>query len=193
MIVNIRGTSGSGKSTLLRQLMEARGGATPWMGVDPTRTGKNSTKPVVLGYNTNDLQIGIPGKYVTACGGCDAIKTQDEAQRRIRLLAEQYPHVVFEGLLISHIYGRWAEMARSEYPGQWTFAFLDTPLEVCVERVKARRRASGNEAELDPTNTIQKWHDARRVAAKALSDGHRVHWLGWQTALAELEGLLRVS
>ena len=119
MIINIRGTSGSGKSTLVRALGTARGGMNAKWGVDPT--GK-SGRDAVLGYVTEDGQIGIPGRYVTACGGCDTIKTQDEAQRRVRWLAALHPHVVFEGLLISHIYGRWGQMATEYAPMGWVFA-----------------------------------------------------------------------
>lgn len=187
MIVNIRGTSGSGKSTLMRLLMEAHGGKVPWMGPDPTAT---TSKERILGYVTGDGNIGVPGRYETDCGGCDSIKTQDEAQRRVAELAQHHPHVVFEGLLISHIYGRWAEMA-DEYPDQWAFAFLDTPLDTCVARVAERRARKGNFKEFDTTNTVQKWHDSLRVSAKARADGHRVVVLPWQDPLPALEALLK--
>lgn len=188
MIVNIRGTSGSGKSTLIRNLFDRQpGGMEKWMGKDPTR---RKTDDVILGYMSADRRVGVPGKYVTACGGCDAIATQDETQRRVRELSQMTTNVVFEGLLISHIYGRWAEMARSEYPGAWVFAFLDTPLEVCLERVGQRRKAGGNEKPLNPANTVQKWHDSRSVAEKAARDGFRVVWLPWESPLPTLESLL---
>jgi hypothetical protein len=70
------------------------------------------------------------------------------------------------------------------------FAFLDTPLEVCLERVRERRARKGNTKELDPTNTVQKWHDSRRVFAKAEADGLNPIWIPWENPLAPIIELL---
>lgn len=185
MIGNIRGTSGSGKSTLVRALAEALGGWTPILAAQDVLKGKRN-KP--LGYVTKQLDVAIVGRYETDCGGCDTVKTQDEICGRVREFHKHHDHVVFEGLLISHIYGRYRDLARELPP--FAMMFLDTPLDVCVERVKARRASKGNTDELDPTNTIQKWHDSRRVFLKAKADGLNPVWLSWDRPLEHLREVM---
>lgn len=188
MIINIRGTSGSGKSTVVVRLMEAtaRKDLLKQVWYDGTRElliapGEPvPAKPAVLrGYhiqsNSNGESLRIVGKYETACGGCDGIKTQNEVQHRVQGWHNDGHNVLFEGLLISHIYGRWAQLAKDN-PGEFHFAFLDTPLETCLARVAQRRAARGNDKPLNPTNTEQKWKDARRVYHKALHDGLECDW-----------------
>jgi len=89
--------------------------------------------------------------------------------------------VVLEGLLMSHVYGRWAALA-DELQTSFIFAFLDTPEELCVQRVKDRRaaRAEAKGVVLEPlneTNTRQKWKDNRRTYEKFRSSGHDARWL----------------
>lgn len=182
MIINIRGTSGSGKSTIVRKLLDNFPHTPVW---------DNSSKPKVLGYQLDDLggrRVRIVGKYETPCGGCDGIKTQDEVEQRVRDWHELGYDVLFEGLLISHIYGRWAKLAKDVGTGNMLFAFLDTPLEVCLERVKARRVARGNDTPFNETNTRQKWADARRVCAKAKADGLNALWFNADALYEQLSG-----
>lgn len=183
MIINIRGTSGSGKSTLVRAIMNLYPLKTPIVNPDKPKA--------ILGYQCEhpDLdKLSVVGKYETPCGGCDAIKTQDEAEYRVRRWSAT-GHVLFEGLLISHIYGRWAKVAKEHPP--FRFVFLDTPLDVCIARVEARRRDKGNTAPLNATNTIQKWNDARRVFTKAKADGLDAMWLDGTTAAEEIQSWLK--
>jgi len=173
-IINIRGTSGSGKSTLVRQLMDAHGPVTP-LG-----------SPKILGYQCGP-DLRVVGRYTNACGGCDGIKTQDEVSTRVREYA-QHGHVVFEGLLVSGIVERYRALA--EELGGFTFAFLNTPLEVCLERVHQRRAAKGNDRPLDPTLTTAKWERCRQ-AARRLEGVAPVVWLPWEDPLPAVEDILR--
>jgi len=169
MILNIRGTSGCGKSTLVRMLMRTTGSR-------PIYSMQNGKSPTVVGYESTETVdvVRYVGRYATDCGGCDTIRTQDEAERRVRAWNDK-GHVIFEGLLISHIYGRWSQLAKDCKP--FLFVFLDVPLEVCIERVKQRRMTSSrSEKPFNPKNTIDKWNDMRRVSAKAIADGHCVKW-----------------
>jgi thymidylate kinase len=57
-------------------------------------------------------------------------------------------------------------------PIPYVTAYMDTPINVCVERVKKRRLEKGNEKELDPSNTISHynatWETYKKfIAAKA--------------------------
>jgi hypothetical protein len=71
--------------------------------------------------------------------------------------------VVFEGLLLSTFYGgigklmeTWDSMAM----------FLDTPLQVCIARVKARRAAAGNFRPFNPNLLTQKHATIARLKDK---------------------------
>ena len=181
MIVNLRGTSGSGKTTALRTLM-ARAEA-----CGHTRQAYLSSvdqkKPKPLGY----AFVGTPplyvlGSYETVCGGCDTLKTQDQVCGLVRHFAP-YGHVVFEGLLISHLYSRYEALNHELAAHGYVWAFLDTPLELCLARVQQRRDARGKaKHEFNPHNTVQKWHDMRRVYARCQEAGLDARWVAHETA-----------
>lgn len=214
MIVNIRGTSGSGKTHLVRELMAAM-----------TDVGSIQNGGKVEGYRGHlrypDIEtraglvedvhtISILGKYETACGGCDTIKTQAEILGRVSSYST-IGSVVFEGLLISVIFESYRQLASCWNTPYFTmekhmvkalrreletfppfvFAFLDTPLNVCIDRVKARRLAAGNTKPLDETNTRAKWDTCRRVAEKFKEAGQPVVWLDYTDALSQLKVILK--
>src|SRR3972149_669181 len=166
MILDIRGTSGSGKSYVAHQLLS-----------QAFRVGL-----LLLDGGTREHAyalrlIGVPrpvillGRYQSPCGGVDALRvSQDDICNLVRRYATQ-GHVLFEGLLVSHLYSRYRDLARELSWASYRFAFLDTPLEVCLERVQARRIARGTATELNPKNTIDKWYDIQKVYRKLLADG----------------------
>jgi len=182
MIINLRGTSGSGKSTIVHQLLKKY----PF---EPIPAVMKSTlfgsEPVgkPLGYQYG--KVRVVGGYTTVCGGCDGIATQDEVEQRVRSWYGEGCHVLFEGLLISHIYSRWCGVAKDCQP--FLFLFLDTSLEVCLERVLKRRAERGNDKPLNKKNTVQKWNDARRVFQKAVEDGLSAEWVNAKQALQRIE------
>ena len=167
MVINIRGTSGSGKTTLVRGIM-AMGTATP--------IGGTEKKPDVYRIDIPTLSrpVFVIGSYENVCGGCDSISTQDEICNRVRACAPN-GHVLVEGLLMSHLFSRYAMLDREFHAQGIPFigAFLDTPLETCLDRVRARREAKGNMAPLNTKNTTDKWHDMRSVYDKALKGSER--------------------
>lgn len=161
MIVNIRGTHGSGKSTAVRRLM---GVCTD---VDPVYSGRR-----ILGYRCT-LRTGATlyalGGYANACGGADGIQPYSSIWPRVAAAAKDFDHVVFEGALISTTYGSIGDAAY-EYGAHFTFAFMDTPLDVCVARVNQRRAAAGKGPLADTKNVDSKWRTIRRLHGK-LGDG----------------------
>jgi hypothetical protein len=158
-IINVRGTSGSGKSTLMRKFM-AQGKAEPveFFGAKGTR----ALVTRVTGVNGLGSPTYVFGPYTSPCGGCDAIT--DYGNIVPELLRRYAPkgHILFEGLLIS---GGIGAVGRTmlELAGKSRtvkFALLDTPLELCVDRVNQRRAARGVLEPVNPRNTEQKYRAA---------------------------------
>jgi hypothetical protein len=145
MIVKLHGTSGSGKTTVAREIMSRAAHVRPIMNV----RGKPEAYECMLGILNKP--IFILGPYNATCGGLDGLSDVND---HIRLLhsAASYGHVFYEGLLGSEYYGRIGKESE-RYAGDHIFAFLDTPIEVCIDRVKARRLARGNTKPLNEENT----------------------------------------
>jgi hypothetical protein len=165
MIVNLRGTHGSGKSTVVAKIL-AKYDHEP-LESEQKRSG---LKTLVYSVMLRPRQAAgerliVIGNYDTACGGCDGIQPYD----RIWPLVDRYGtlgyNVLFEGALVSSSYGNIGR-ASEPYGDNFVFAFMDTPLDVCLLRIKARRLAKGNEKPLDPTNTEFKFHAVAKSRIK---------------------------
>jgi hypothetical protein len=149
IILRIAGTFGSGKTTAMRGFFNY-----------PHTVLMSGKK--IAGYQVDASSAGISepifvvGKYDNTCGGTDAIKTQAEIAEKI-LKAHPHGHVLYEGALVSAS-GLAGQVTQAIHPtGCDVYAFLDTPQDLCVERVKGRRLAAGNEKEFDPKNLIDKF------------------------------------
>ena len=165
MIINIRGTSGSGKTSLMRHFMENCSSVTP---IQPNGSKK------IKGYECiyKGQKIFVVGSYSNACGGCDTISTQDEIHSLIDDFAFD-GHVIFEGLFISHIYGRYAERAKSD-PENVVFFMLDTPFDTCMEHIRKRREEAGNTEDLKDSvyrNARKTFDSTYRIRDKLTKDG----------------------
>jgi hypothetical protein len=64
--------------------------------------------------------------------------------------------VVFEGLLLAHSWGALGEYVHPRWGERYVNAFLDTPVETCIERVTERRASKGRETEGDRAAKIEK-------------------------------------
>lgn len=126
-VLNIRGPSGSGKTTLVRDIMEQF----------PVIHNLLDERQRIEGYELygHGSIVRLVGKYTSPCGGCDTIKTFGEAESRIMRYWEQ-SHVIYEGLTISSVWQRWYDL--SQRVGGQIWCFLDTPVDVCIERVYQR-------------------------------------------------------
>lgn len=149
LILRIAGTFGSGKTTAMRGFFNhphtvlMSGGKIAGYQVDASSAG--ITQPIY-----------VVGKYDNTCGGTDAIKTQAEIAEKI-MKAHPLGHVLYEGALVSAS-GLAGQVTQTVQPtGCAVYAFLDTPQDLCIERVKRRRLAAGNEKEFDPKNLIDKF------------------------------------
>jgi predicted kinase len=176
-ILNIRGTHGAGKSFIVHQLLKA-----PHEAIGD------------FGYHIPQYDCGVVGKYSTTCGGTDGIKTADEVVQRVRLFANTFRHVVFEGIIVSHTFQRYSELAKELEDKDFWFLFLNTPLEVCLERVKARRLERGNEKPLNPSNLVKDHHVIwNKVRKRCLEHHHQVKVLDWEDPLPQVIELLSVK
>ena len=154
-IIKLHGTSGSGKTTIARELMKQ---------ADLVRTILNPASRKPEAYEVRWLYknpLFILGPYTATCGGLDSLSDVDD---HIRLLNEygDKGHVFYEGLLGSEYYGRIGKVSE-QFGDRHIFAFLDTPIEVCLARVQARRLARGNTKPLNPANTVGRVANIERL------------------------------
>ena len=201
--INVRGCNGSGKTTLLRELAK-----------DPrcvvgrahvTHEIKNKDKsdkapekirvphaPIPVTYCPNG--IAILGDYTPAAAGattagCDRIKTQEATKLALQYIAENkgVKFVLFEGIVVSTIYGPWKEWGDAN--GGMAWAFLDTPLDLCLERIQVRN--GGKPVKED--QIAAKHKTIARVQEKAFNDGQTVLNLDHTKPLADLLGYMGVE
>lgn len=167
VIVSLRGTHGSGKSSVVSKILQK-------YGCTPVNDSAKPKKP--LGYHVQ-LPTGllfVVGSYATACGGCDAIQPYADIWPRIEEAADAGDHVLFEGALVSSSYGNIGRSSE-KYGDAVKFAFLDTPLDVCLKRIAQRRAAKGNFEPVDPANTKHKFHSVAKSVEKIKTEfGRRV-------------------
>ena len=170
IIVNLRGTSGSGKTTAVRNILRR------WP-TTPAELAPNRRKETPLVYKTKipgKLPLFVFGSYENVCGGCDGIS--DYAEVVPALLQKYSPlgHILFEGMLISGSYGKIGlALAEQERKGcEVYFSVLDTPLEVCIKRVQARRDARGDTRPYNPKNLIDKHKSSERILLKIAGEYH---------------------
>lgn len=162
VILNIRGTSGSGKSHIAFEFLKRF--------PHEALTDKDGK---VKGYRVDTSSAGliydvfILGKYSTVCGGLDGVPTQIMAGELAIKAHAIGGHVLAEGLLASAAGPKGAFTDAIYQTGAAIFGILDTPLQVCLDRVRARRAAKGNEKPFNEKNTRDKWTQVHSTA-KAL-------------------------
>lgn len=156
-IIKIHGCSGAGKTTAVRQFMES-GGAVPVYDTTMKKPEAYLCRP-----NTYVL-----GSYENNCGGMDTVGSAAEVMD----LVDQYArlgHVIFEGLLQSTYYGAMGTHSR-QYGDDYIYAFLDTPIDLCIARVLDRRAKSGRNNKFNPQLTIDK-HATINTLRQKLQNG----------------------
>jgi hypothetical protein len=184
MIVNVRGCNGSGKTHTVRRFIErlpheVLGKPTkPW-GYKVDATSWGLTRPVM-----------IVGSYVNACGGADGISNQLEiAERTVQ--ASEYGHVLLEGLLVSKSSDKGVVAPILKEHGA-IFGFLDTPWDVCLERVLARRIAAGNDKPFDPEKTMRgAYKGCHRSFELLTAFGCDTRWIPYQDSVGTVVGWLK--
>jgi len=160
-IIKIHGCSGAGKTTAVRQFM---------LRYDAQPFGPNTDKPEA--YICGGLErTYVLGSYENTCGGMDTVGSAAE----VMALLDKYAglgNVIFEGLLQSTYYGAMGAHSR-RWGDDYIYAFLDTPIETCLERVVARRAASGRNNKFNPQLTRDK-HATIEALRKKLQNGNQM-------------------
>lgn len=181
--VNVRGCNGSGKTHLLRLFATGTGCEVRYLEVA-------DHKPIPVTFTPHGL--AIIGDYTPAAAGAttaglDRVKTQAAAKAVIEAAGREpnVKAVLFEGVVVSTIYGPWQEW--SERNGGMIWAFLDTPLEACLSRIQ--RRNGGKPIKED--QVAAKHRTIQRVREKALAAGEKVRDIRWHNAWDDLHRVLR--
>ena len=150
IILSLRGTSGSGKTTVARTFITDY----PTKPLpDPERPKKHWGYEVDLSSEGIKSPLYVIGSYQNTCGGTDGINTQEEIADRA-LAAHPRGHVLLEGLLLSKVGPNAQTTQRLAPTGAYVAAYIDTPLQTCLDRVQKRRLERGDERPFNPENTI---------------------------------------
>ena len=170
--IKLHGTSGSGKSWVAHQLL----------GRYPNSSHPEGFTRVDVPRDMLPQPLIILGKYDTNCGGMDTM-TAGEGIALFKKCALLDYNIFYEGLLQSEYWGKIGSELEF-FPH--IYAFMDTPIEVCIERVKARRLAKGNTKPLDETNTRDRVRKIDNLRRKLNSQGKRVALINHEHPLEDL-------
>lgn len=180
MIVNLRGTHSSGKSTLIKSIL-AKFDPKPIFGVLGPRKPeayecvRKKGKPLyVLGP-----YYGVP------TSGCDVISTG--GLDTVIYLVDKYRqkgNVLYEGIILSNNYGSVGEYLFTQIKDV-IIAFLDTPLEVCLEGLAARQLTSIRQGKSD-THLREHYKRILRVRVRMEELGFRCETVSRDTAAEKI-------
>jgi hypothetical protein len=196
MILNIRGSSCSGKSTNVYSLLRDYPSVEVW-----ERVGWNKKKPRQVGHLLpGGLFVVGPYAATAKTGGMDMLmpgKTE-----LVTLWLERnclrYPHVIFESMMASLAIGRYHELpkrldAQMGVQNSITFAFMNTPMEVCRERIMARNGGLGPTGKgiNDEATVVHQWSRVRQIRDRLTEKHETCYTLDWQNSYAQVVTLLQ--
>lgn len=190
MILQIRGTNGSGKSTLARAFVAPDASPVDLATYEVPRKSGSRQRWVEGTVSILDgVSVAVIGSYKTACGGMDGIPTFELARRAIYRGAELAAHVLCEGVLASTVFGSWAAFGRKMDEAGYPFAlaYLQTPVDVCLERIAARNGGK----EIDERLVRDKVRAVAATREKAMAAGLQVYDLPLGDEEAALRAILR--
>lgn len=135
----------------------------------------------VVGYKGEykGSPIFFVGSYEVMSGGCDAVMKHGDIHQVCDLVRQfsKEGHVIFEGFMLTGIFQRFHDL--SQELGGIIFCFMDTPLEVCLERIERRNKEKGallgrQRGSMGTKHVAQKIHEGDRTRKKLKKHGERV-------------------
>jgi hypothetical protein len=186
-VINLRGTNGSGKSTAVRKiLIDHSHSRIKLTSVGDAGCYVPSLDLIVVGeypYNQGGLLTKEP--YALAGGGCDGFGTQDDVCEAVRKAHSIALNVLFEGIIVSTIYRRYAALTKEL--GDYIWAYMTTPEDIALQRVLERN--GGEPIQMDTFHNKLGSIETTRLAA--LQDGFRVEMIPWEDPVPALLKLLK--
>lgn len=184
MIISLRGTNGSGKSTIAREFLKYRN--KPKYGV----LGARLPEAYEITLPKHDIPLYMLGPYLTAVGGMDVVQPYDLIPGLITKYAAK-GNVLFEGLLVGKSKGSVGELLE-QWGKEAIMVFLDTPMDVCIKMVEARRAERGkNDKPFNPRNLAIAYESCTRLRARLIKEGvSRVEDISRENAVKLIEDLL---
>lgn len=127
MILNLRGPGGSGKTYVHRHLIDAYLKRSI---CSPDFRGRRTRKAI-----SHELSGGlyVVGRYTP---GADGIRFEP-LMDLVRAFAP-LGHVFFENVMVSGNANAWLALRREMPDQEWVWATIDTPFELCLERIYSR-------------------------------------------------------
>ena len=148
VLVNLRGTNGSGKSTIAIQMLEKE---------------KDNYQVICLNNNNRSPKITlfpglgwlVLGTYFNKTGGLDTYKNNIDTENALNRVLYNYPKydILMEGIISSTILSTYITLFNTVKdnieqgvipPRKIIIATFVTPLDICVDRVRARNDKEPN-------------------------------------------------
>ena len=194
MILNIRASSCGGKSTNLYKLLQEFPSVEVW-----ERVGWNKKKPRQVGHLiAGGLFVVGPYAPTAKTGGMDMLmpgKTE-----LVTLWLERnctaYPYVIYESMMASLAIGRYHELRkRLGAPGAIVFGFMNTPLEVCRERIYSRSGGLGPTGKgINEAATVDhQWMRIQQIRARLEEKHEECVTLDWENSYEQIKTMLRAG
>jgi hypothetical protein len=154
--------------------------------------GRKQPFSYLLGGETPPLpDLRVLGHYETACGGCDTISSPDLVYKHIEQCVAVGENVLYEGIIIGDDVTRCVALSKTT---PVKVICLNTPLDVCLAGIQARRDARGDDRPLNPANTESRAKRLKTSMAPRLkAAGVDVVWMSREEALVECLKLLGVE
>lgn len=182
-IIKLHGCSGAGKTTVARALM-----ASSTEIAQVTKDGQKRAEAYVCLIDGYDAPVIVLGSYESNCGGMDTVSSAAQAMEMVKYYHES-GHILHEGLLQSTYYGAMGKDSE-QYGDDYIYAFLDTPILTCLDRVTRRRDVMKSRNKFDPQLTVDKFNTIERLKGKCVAGGRRVVTLDYQAdPLGQLKSL----
>lgn len=160
-IVKLHGCSGAGKTTAARAFMHAA--KTVHVVTPEVRLGR--PEAYVCEFEGLDKPVAVLGSYANNCGGMDSYPSDAPSIIKLIDFYARDCHVLFEGLLLSTYYGAVGKHLE-QFGDDAIFAFMNTPIIVCLERVTHRRDVQQSKNKFNPQNTVDKYNTIEHLKKK---------------------------